>query len=97
MLRAAYAQDGDAAVFVRGTSRLLRRFAIARFPSRQVAGLAGTDWLDFLDARGGGGRFRAGPGRSLTEAPYRPRGEIPVDELVALVEDWIGRNAGRRP
>ena len=71
-LRAAHARDGDATAFARGLSRLLRRFALARYPRRAVAGLSGEDWLAFLDAHGGGGRFQAGPGRELLTAPYRP-------------------------
>jgi hypothetical protein len=95
-LRELFRSDGDAAAFARGLSRLLRRYAIARFPRRQVAGLAGGDWLAFLDEHGGGGRFRGGPGRVLAEAPYRPVGQIAADDLTDLVEDWIARNAGRR-
>jgi hypothetical protein len=96
-LRAALATGRDPAAFVRGLSRLLRRFALARFPRREVAGLTGADWLAFLDANGGGGRFRDGPGRLLTEAPYRPAGEIPAEELADLACDWILRNAEGRP
>ena len=99
-LRAALAQDGDAAACARGLSRLLRRFALVRFPRRAVAGLSGEAWLAFLDAQGGGGRFQSGPGRLLLDAPYRPPQDLPVAELASLVEDWIRRNqrsGGRRP
>ena len=98
-LRAALAQDGDAAACARGLSRLLRRFALVRFPRRAVAGLSGEAWLAFLDAQGGGGRFQSGPGRLLLDAPYRPPQDLPVGELASLVEDWIRRNqrsGGRR-
>lgn len=88
---------GDVAAFSRGLSRLLRRFAIARYPRRQVAGLAGADWLDFLDAHGGNGRFRAGAGRVLAEAPYRLVEAVPAEDVAALVGDWIAQNAGKRP
>jgi len=91
-LRAAYQRDADPARFARGLSRLLRRFALARFPRGEVAGLAGQRWLGFLDAHGGAGRFREGPGRLLADAPYRPRAEIPADELAALAEAWIRAN-----
>ena len=91
-LRAALAQDGDAAACARGLSRLLRRFALVRFPRRAVAGLSGEAWLAFLDAQGGGGRFQSGPGRLLLDAPYRPPQDLPIAELASLVEDWIRRN-----
>jgi hypothetical protein len=105
-LRAAYARDGDVAAFVRGLSRLLRRFALARYPRRAVAGLSGEDWLAFLDAHGGAGRFQTGPGRDLLVAPYRPGGDLAVGELDALIENWLQRHhqavaepapGGRRP
>jgi hypothetical protein len=95
-LRSALRRDADAAAFARGLSRLLRRFALARFPRQQVAGLTGTDWLAFLDANGGGGRFAKGPGRLLTEAPYRSAGDIPAEELAELAGAWIARNAEMR-
>lgn len=97
-LRAAHARYGDAIAFARGLSRLLRRYALTRYPRRAVAGLSGEAWLAFLDAHGGAGRFQAGPGRDLLVAPYRPGGgqamggELAVGELADLVEDWIQRN-----
>jgi len=91
-LRADLAVGGDAGVFVRGLSRLLRRFALTCFPRRRVAGLTGTAWLAFLDAEGGDGRFCNGPGRLLAEAPYRSTAELPAAELATLAEDWIARN-----
>ncbi len=96
-LRATLAQDGDTAAFARGLSRLLRRFALVRFPRRAVAGLGGEEWLAFLDGKGGAGRFQSGPGRLLLKAPYQPPPEAPVldqsvEELAALIQDWIRRN-----
>lgn len=97
-MRAAHARGGDAATCARGLSRLLRRYALTRYPRRAVAGLSGENWLAFLDAHGGAGRFQAGPGRGLLVAPYRPGGgqamggELAVGELADLVEDWIQRN-----
>jgi Domain of unknown function (DUF4381) len=96
-LRAELARSGDATAFARGLSRLLRRFALARFPRRRVAGLTGAAWLAFLDAQGGGEGFRHGPGRLLAEAPYRPAGQVPAGELAALAEAWIAHNLETRP
>jgi hypothetical protein len=39
--------------FTRHLSRLLRRYALVRFPRHEVAGLTGDDWLRFLDTHGG--------------------------------------------
>ncbi len=87
----AWQGDGDALAYVRGLSRLLRRFALVRFERRRVAGLAGEDWLAFLDAHGGEGRFQSDTGRLLIEAAYRPLNGLPVAELASLVADWIER------
>ncbi len=95
-LQTAYEASPDGAAFARGISQLLRRFALARFPRREVAGLAGKEWLDFLDAHGGNGAFCEGPGRALIEAPYRARAMFQVESLRALVEGWIERNQERR-
>lgn len=91
-LRARLAHDGDTGAFVRDLSKLLRRFAIARFPAQRVAALSGEDWLRFLDAHGGNGRFVEGAGRQLLDAPYRQHAEVAAAELAALVEDWVRHN-----
>ncbi len=95
-LRADLKTQGNPGDFVRGLSRLLRRFALVRFPRRRVAGLTGAAWLEFLDAHGGDGRFSAHPGRLLAEAPYRSPAELPADEISDLVEKWIQRNREQR-
>jgi hypothetical protein len=95
-LRQAVDRDGDAHAFACGLSRLLRRFALARFPRRGVAGLTGEQWLSFLDVHGGAGRFSRHPGRLLIEAPYRQATDVPARELAALAEDWIAANAEGR-
>lgn len=87
----------DPSARARRLSRLLRRYALARFPRHEVAGLAGEDWLRFLDAHGGGQAFTRGPGRLLGEAPYRPAGDpAALEELAGLARAWILHNAGKR-
>jgi hypothetical protein len=91
-LRSSLSSDRDTAVFVRGLSRLLRRYVLAAFPGQPVAALTGDAWLNFLDNHGGAGRFQNGPGRQLIEAPYRPAAQVAADELAELVSDWIRHN-----
>jgi len=91
-LKTLQAADTDAAALVQALSRLLRRFALARFPREQVAGLTGEKWLQFLDRHAPDQAFTRGPGRALVEAPYRPPAEIPTAELTTLVERWIKAN-----
>jgi len=86
----------DGAGHARNLSRLLRRYALTRYPRQDVAGLAGDAWLQFLDRRGGGDVFTRGVGRRLGEDSYRPAGDEPAPaELDRLVRDWILKNAER--
>jgi hypothetical protein len=93
-LRRQFERDGDTAGFVRRVSALLRRYALAKWPSQDIAGLTGSEWLAFLDARGGNGDFMHGVGRHLADAPYRRAVKIPVQPLADLVERWIRHNRG---
>lgn len=95
-LRHDLALRKDTVSFVRRLSVLLRRYALARFPRDDVAALTGEDWLVFLDAQGGNGRFLNGPGRHLADAPYRAGADVPAEQLAALVEDWIRCNRRAR-
>lgn len=76
-------------------SVVLRRFVMSTAvgeDARQVPGLVGRRWLDYLDARGGGGRFRDGPGRLLLDGPYVPEHVVRREdaaELGRLLADWI--------
>jgi hypothetical protein len=69
---------------------ILRRAALAAYPRRAVAGLAGDDWLAFLDRAYGGAGFREGPGRALIRAPYAPGAAAPG--LAALAAEWTRRH-----
>lgn len=92
-LRTLLAEQGDAGVFVRNLSILLRRFAIVSYSRRRVAALTGEAWLGFLDDHGGDGRFAEGVGRQLAELPYRPPvTPVPTEEMALLVERWIKQN-----
>jgi hypothetical protein len=87
----------DPAARARRLSQLLRRYALARYPRHEVAGLTGEDWLRFLDAHGGGQAFTHGAGRLLSEVPYRPVGDAAaLAELAGLARSWILHNAEKR-
>jgi hypothetical protein len=79
------ASDDPAAI-----AAILRRTALAAYPRREVAGLAGDDWLRFLDAQVSGHDFLEGPGRLVAEAPYRMTGSQPA--LYSVAKDWVLRH-----
>lgn len=91
-LEAAHARDGNAVRLASGLSQLLRSHAAACFPQARIDGLAGRDWLDFLDAHGGGNAFTQGAGAVLESLPYRPSGTADTSALLALVRRWLQEN-----
>lgn len=94
-----HAHQGDDVLLARGISRLLRRYALWRFPQAGAAGFIGADWLQFLDRHGGAGRFTHGPGAQLASLPYRPADAAPhereadIAALLALARHWLRANA----
>lgn len=92
-----HAATRDPVTLARGLSRLLRGYARARFPRENVAGLAGADWLRFLDARSTHGDFTSGPGAVLSELPYRPPSppsqDLDAAALIRITRQWLRRNA----
>jgi hypothetical protein len=81
---------------VRRLSTLLRRAALSAYPRNEVAGLAGDEWLRFLDRHLEGTQFSQGPGRLLLDGPYRAVHDEAVlsgnsDALFAVCREWIAR------
>jgi len=75
----------------------LRRVALQRYPQEEVASLTGSAWLEFLDATGGDGEFRNGPGQVLETGPYRQHVQgVAVDSLLALARSWGVKNLEAR-
>ncbi len=68
-------------------AEVLRRTALAAYPRGEVASLAGDDWLGFLDAQIPEPGFRAGPGRIIATAAYRP--SSPEPSLPGLARRWV--------
>lgn len=78
----AKAGDDPAAI-----ATVLRRTALAAYPRAEVAGLAGPDWLAFLDRSFRGSEFTDGAGKVLATAPFRPHPSDP--DAAKLARDWI--------
>lgn len=71
---------------------VLRRTALAAFPRRDVAGLTGADWLQFLRATCKRRLFEGPVGDTLTTAPYREM--PPCSELEDAAAQWIKSHRG---
>jgi hypothetical protein len=84
-----YGTHQDDQWVVRRLSEIVRRYAMATFPRTEVASLAGSSWLQFLDRTGGTNQFTEGIGHLLSSGPYRPLVAASAADLVPLVEHWI--------
>lgn len=89
-----FRRSGDSAQLAQGVSILLRRFAVNTFPHRDVGGLHGERWLEFLDRTGGNGDFAKRHRTSLLEAPYRRDVPVDGDDLLNTSRRWL-RNLPR--
>jgi len=74
---------------VTALSRLLRQAAIIHFPCHDCAGLAGQEWLEFLDRPFTDHPFTTGVGRCLSVGPYQKETQIDVVALVDLCRRWL--------
>lgn len=95
-IRTRSQQVGDNLQTVKELSSLLRRTCISIDPRHQAASLVGNAWLQHLDSIGTGTVFSEGPGKLLTEAPYRRESEIDIDELLDLCQSWLQKLPPRR-
>ncbi len=89
-LRDALAQGEAPHRVAAESASLLRRVALGRFPRREVAGLTGPAWLEFLGMNGGGPEFARGEAERLMSAPYAPRiGRDEAESVISVCELWI--------
>jgi hypothetical protein len=95
-LRERYAKDADAVAIAAELSALLRRASLVGFPRREVAGLQGEQWLNFLDETGATREFTQGIGRVLLTAPYQPQAQFEVNALLDLAARWVSQNVIKR-
>ncbi len=73
-------------------SVLIRRVSLTLYPREEVAGLAGDDWLTWLDNAAGTALFGDGAGQLLVSATYEKNpGLVPIGELLSLCRDWLMR------
>ncbi len=84
-----YAQNGNPVQLAADLSVLLRRGMLAYAPRREVAGLTGEAWLEWLDRGMPLPYFHTEAGRNLLTLPYRrPQddvSDVDIDALLAAV------------
>ena len=88
-VRRKYHAEGDARQLVRDLSVWLRRAAMALYGRRVAASLSGDEWLRFLDEPLKVRAFARGAGAVLAVMPYRDRGIVDADVMLALCEQWL--------
>jgi hypothetical protein len=79
-------------------SVLLRRVAISIDTRSPVAGLAGQNWLHYLDGAVKGTPFSEGPGRIFLNSHYQKSAptELAIQEVFQLCEDWLKAQSKRK-
>lgn len=91
---AALAEIDAAATDTAKVAAILRRTALVAYPRRDVAGLSGEAWLQFLDRESGTTRFSDGPGRALLAAPYQPAPGADAG-VIAAAKAWVRDHKGQ--
>jgi len=95
-LRESFAANQQIEKLVVGLSVLLRRYAIACYGRKRVAGLTGDQWLSFLNETGRTSEFTAGAGRVLASVPYGSRETVKGYDLLRVVEEWLKTTRRRK-
>lgn len=86
----------DSPELLRELSVLLRRIAISQY-GREISGLTGKAWLEFLNQQAGKQIFDRRLAKMLTEAPYRRLDEkIDVRPLLTAMREWIKSQRGKK-
>ncbi len=85
----------DSKALLRELSVLLRRTAMSQYGRKQVSGLTGTAWVEFLDQKAGKPLFKGKLERFLTEIPYRPESETETTAVFNATREWIKRQRGK--
>jgi hypothetical protein len=98
-LRETWARDTDDMAFARELAMLLRRYALARWPVDDAAGLSGDAWRDYLAAKCATApepvqtALSGSLGQAVTELVYRPAAELHPEALAVAAEALIRHGA----
>ena len=90
-LHASYLEHLDDARLLAEVSVLLKRTCITRYGREQTAGLAGEQWLAYLDQTGNCTEFSQGPGRVLVTQRFLPKPTLDGPELLRVTLKWLNK------
>jgi len=76
-------------------SSLIRRVCISRFARRDVAGLTGAAWIDFLNTSTAS--FNETVSQTLIHAPYQEGYTYDSEALIGACKHWITHIPSQRP
>ncbi len=90
----------NAIILAKSLSALLRRASISYYPEKDVAGLTGNAWLNWLDSNNThktNHKFQSDIGKILLSAPYiadnhtaaKNRPDYDTQELIDLCDCWL--------
>lgn len=95
-IKQQYQQTQNKSQLAKSLSILIRRASITFYPSKNIAGLTGEDWLLLLDQTNAnsaaGISFESDTGRILLTAPYQPEdslADFDAQDLIRLCESWL--------
>lgn len=88
-IHARYLNDKNAEQLLAELSVLLKRTCITRYGRDESAGLAGEQWLAFLDQTGKCTEFTQGPGRMLVSQRYTPQPQVDGPALLNVTLAWL--------
>ncbi len=89
LIRSAYLRDRDRRLLALKTSRWLKQVALLAYPTRQLEGVCGQAWLEFLDQDLGDHQFSRGSGRLFGGSVYGREIDADADEILDLCERWL--------
>lgn len=90
-INARFLNDRDVAQLLAELSVLLKRTSITRYGRDQAAGLAGEQWLAFLDQTGRCTEFSQGAGRALVTQRYTPQPKVDGTALLNVTLAWLNK------
>ena len=95
-IKQQFQQTHNKVQLAKALSILLRRASISYYPEKDIAGLTGNNWLNYLDnthtAASKNRLFHSDIGKVLLSAPYLPEtAELAFDAqaLISLCESWL--------